>query len=125
VWIVEDNLADHPHRPLLVAAYRQFRAGQPRAARDLLKPVLANDELANRPSVMAGVLWGLAGDCYFLLHEADKGFQAYKRAIELDGDTGCLALFACQVAHHRRAEDAEAVLRCLRAARAGDWRALR
>ena len=43
---------------------------------------------------------------------------------ELDGATGCLALFACEVARHRRAEDAEEALRCLRAARAADWRAL-
>jgi tetratricopeptide (TPR) repeat protein len=123
--VVEENLATHPHWPLLVAAYRQFRAGAPRAALDLLEPVLGHDELANRPSAMAGVLWGLAGDCYFRLDQPDEGFRAYRRAIELDGTTGCLALYACQVARHRRAENAEEALQCLRAARALDWQALR
>ena len=122
--MVEENLAEHPHWSLLVAAYRQFRAGAPRAALDQLEPVLEHDELANRPSFMAGVLWGLTGDCYFRLDKPDEGFRAYRRAIELDGATGCLALFACEVARHRRAEDAEEALRCLRAARAADWRAL-
>jgi hypothetical protein len=122
---VEENFADHPHWPLLVAAYRQFRAGMPQAALDLLQPVLEHDESANRPSVVAGVLWGLAGDCFFRLDKPDEGFRAYRRAIELDGNCGCLALFACQVARHRRAEYAAEALRCLRASRAADWRALR
>jgi hypothetical protein len=43
----------------------------------------------------------------------------------LDGATGCLALFACQVARHGRAKDAEEALRCLRAARSVEWQALR
>ena len=120
-----EGIDHHPHRPLLVAAYRQFRAGHPRAALDRLEPVIAGDELANRSSVMAGVLWGLAGDCYFLLEQPDLGFRAYLRAIALDGATGCLALFACQVAWHRRAEYAERAMECLRAARASDAIAIR
>lgn len=123
--MVDESIDEHPLRPLLVASYREFRIGRPRAALDLLVPVIEHDERANRPSVMAGVLWGLAGDCHFWLDEPDKGFRAYRRAIELDGRTGCLALFACQVAWHRRAEDAEEALRCLRAARASDWQAFR
>ena len=35
--MVEENFAEHPHWPLLVAAYRQFRAGTPRAALDQLE----------------------------------------------------------------------------------------
>jgi hypothetical protein len=97
----------------------------PRAALDLLEPVIEHDELANRASVMAGVLWGLAGDCYFRLKDADKGFRAYRRAIELDGGTGCLPLFACQVASHQRVDDAEAGLAALRAHGALSRRALR
>ncbi len=120
-----ESYADHPLGLLLSAAYRKFRAGEPAAALDLLEPVLEYDEMANRASAMAGLLWGLAGDCYFRIDEADKGFHAYQRAIKLDGDAGCRALFACQVASHRRAEHAEEALRCLRAARASDWRALR
>jgi tetratricopeptide (TPR) repeat protein len=123
--VADESVADHPHRPLLVAAYRRFRAGDPRAALDLLEPVIGSDELANRSSVMAGVLWGLAGDCYFRLGQPDSGFRAYLRAIALDGTTGCLALFACQVAWHRRAEYAEQALECLRAARTADGQALR
>ena len=123
--MVEETLGGHRHRRLLAAAYREFRTGKPQAALDLLEPVLEHDEVVNRPSVMAGVLWGLAGDCYFRLDQPEKGFRAYRRSIELDGSAGCLALFACQVARHRRAEDAEEALQCLRAARACDWRALR
>jgi hypothetical protein len=121
----EESIADHPHRPVLVAAYRQFRLDNPGAALELLEPVIGHDELANRPSVTAGVLWGLAGDCYFRVGAPEKGFRAYRRSIELDGEAGCLALFACQVAWHRRADYAEEALGCLRAARAADGRALR
>ena len=51
-----EGIDHHPHRPLLVAAYRQFRAGHPRAALDRLEPVIAGDELANRSSVTYGSL---------------------------------------------------------------------
>jgi hypothetical protein len=125
VHLVEDNIDDHPHRPQLIAAYRQFRAGKPQATLDLLKPVVEKDGAANRQSVMAGVLWGSVGDCYFKLDEPDKGFQAYRRSIELDSYTGCLPLFACQVAWHHRTEDAEEALRCLWVMRERDRAALR
>jgi hypothetical protein len=125
IGVSVESIAEHPHRPLLIAAYRQFLAGQPGAALALLEPVVERDELANRPSAMGGLLWGLAGDCYFRLVEPEKGFQAYRRAIACDGRAGCLTFFACQVAWHRRAEDVEEAFQCLRAARAADRWALR
>lgn len=123
--MADEDFAKHPHWAIFVAAYRQFQDGKPGATLALLEPVIERDESANHPSLMAGVMWGLAGDCYFRLDEPDKGFRAYRRAIELDGAAGCLTLFACQVAWHRRAEYAEEALGCLRASRAADWRALR
>src|SRR5258707_694384 len=74
---------------------------------------------------MAGILWGLGGDCYFRLNESEKGFRAYRRAIELDEKASCLALFACEVAWYRRVQDAEEAFRCLRADRAGYRQSLR
>ena len=118
-------LMAHPLRPLMVSAARLLRSKDYRATLALLEPVIERDEDANRPSPISGLLWAMAGDCYFELSEPDKGFRAYRRAMELDGNTGCLALFACQVASHRRAEYAEEGLRALRANRLSLWRAFR
>lgn len=81
--------------------------------------------LANCPSVTAGALWGLAGDCYFARGELDRGFGAYRRAIDLDPHAGCLPLFACAVAKYGRAQDAELALICLDASWQADKTALR
>jgi hypothetical protein len=104
---------------VLRIAYQQFKGGEPRAALDVLMPVLETEESASQPSLVAATLWGLAGDCYFQLGEPEPGFHAYKRSIALTPYAGCLELFACQVAKHRRAEDAAFALRCLAVAREG------
>lgn len=119
-----DEVADHPLMPALRLAYASFRAGNVRAAVEQLAPALATDA-AKQPAVVAGALWGLAGDCAFKLGEIDRGFAAYRQAIALDPQAGCLTLFARQVAAHRRAEDAAFALQCLGMARASDWAALR
>ena len=122
--MVENDFAGNPIMPLLRQAYPPFRNGQVRQALDLIEPML-KVERANRSTAAASVLWGLAGDCYFKLNQPEDGFRAYRRSIELNPETGCLTLFACQVAKHRRAELAAEALRCLQAARKADWRAFK
>ena len=118
------EIAGHPLMPVLRSAYAAFRAGDTPGALDQLAPALGA-EAATQPGVVPGVVWGLAGDCYFRLGEPDRGFAAYRRAIDLDPAAGCLAFFARQVAAHRRVADARFALRCLDAARVADRAALR
>lgn len=121
----EEAFRAHPHRPLLVKAYARFLEGIPRAALYLLEPVLVADETARSPAVVTSLLWGLAGDCYFKLDEAEAGFAAYRVSISLDPKAGCLVLYARQVARHCRSEEAEFALRCADTARRTDKEALR
>jgi tetratricopeptide (TPR) repeat protein len=117
--------AGDPNAPLLRTAYDLFRAGEFRAALALLEPVLGSEQAPVGHPYVAGILCGLAGDCYFKLGEPEKGFRAYRRAIDLDPGAGCLALFAYQVAKHRRGQDAEFALRCLAKSREADRQAFR
>ena len=121
----EADMMAHPLRPLLVVAARVFLAGNYRATLNLLEPVIEHDEHVNRPSPVSSLFWAVAGDCYFLLGEPERGFRAYRRSMELDGESACLREFACQVAAHRRVEDAEEALRALRNARAAEWHTFR
>ena len=109
----EENYAEHPHMPLLRAAYVDFRAGHPQAALDRIEPVLLADAVAQLPSLVSSLLWALAGDAYFKLGRYENGFIVYRKALELDPTCGCLALFAREVANHQRFEDAEFALKCL------------
>jgi tetratricopeptide (TPR) repeat protein len=122
--VVENDFAGNPIMSVLREAYGAFRSGQVRRALDLLQPVLAEDR-ANRSTTAASVVWGLAGDCHFKLDQPEDGFRAYQRSIALNPDAGCLTLFACQVAKHRRGRDAEDALRCLEMARDSDRRAFK
>ncbi len=123
--VVEEQLSDHPHARLLRSAYAAFLAGDARSAVDELRPVLDKDPAAREPGQLTGLLWGLAGDGYFVLGEEENGFLAYRQSLQLDPAAGCLALFARQVADQGRWEDAAFALQCLDRARAEDWRAFR
>ena len=115
--MAEENYAEHPHMPLLGAAYREFRSGDPQAALDWIEPVLLDDGSAQAPSTITGLLWALAGDCYFKLGKFERGFIVYRKALGLDPICGCLVPFAREVANHRRREDAAFALQCLDAER--------
>ena len=109
-------ISEHPHIPLLRSAYACFRHRDHRSAIDILAPILDPTE---RPSVVAGAIWGLAGDCYFALDEIELGFTAYRQSLTLDPMGGCLSLFAREVVRHHRTEDADFALLCLN----GAWQA--
>jgi hypothetical protein len=121
----EEDYSKHPHMVLLRTAYSDFRCGNPQDALDRIEPILLTDSTTQAPSIATGLLWGLAGDCYFKLSKYENGFIAYRKAMELDPTCGCLAVFAREVARHRRLEDAEFALQCLevdREARRKAWR---